>query len=108
MIGTQPTGAIDGVVISAVAHEGLTITVDGKPGRLAIVDETGQVVTASPLVAREVESVVLNMHRNFWQAQGWMRVYSKPFVGVDVHPLSKACGDTGTGSEEQDHNGRGT
>lgn len=26
MIGTQPTGALDGVVISAVAHEGLRVT----------------------------------------------------------------------------------
>lgn len=34
MIGEQPTGAIDGVRISAVAHEGLRITVDGKPARL--------------------------------------------------------------------------
>ena len=33
MIGTQPTGAIDGVVISAVIHEGLTVTVDGKPAK---------------------------------------------------------------------------
>jgi hypothetical protein len=78
MIGTQPTGAIEGVVISAVAHEGLRVTVDGKPARLAIVDEAGQVITASPLVAREAEAVSLNSYRNFLQGKGHLRVMSNP------------------------------
>lgn len=46
MIGTQPTGALDGVVISAVAHEGLRVTIGGRCARLAIVDEAGQVIAA--------------------------------------------------------------
>jgi len=37
MIGTQPTGAIEGVQISAVSHEGLSVSINGKPGRLAII-----------------------------------------------------------------------
>ena len=78
MIGTQPTGAIQGVVITAVAHEGLTVLVDGKPGRLAIVDEDGNVITASPMVAREAEAVALNSYRNLLQAKGHLRVHSKP------------------------------
>lgn len=78
MIGTQPTGAIEGVVISAVAHEGLCVTVDGKPARLAIVDDAGNIITASPLVAREAEAVALNSYRSFLQGKGHLRVMSKP------------------------------
>ncbi|QOR55208.1 MAG: hypothetical protein SHS37scaffold296_25 [Burkholderiales phage 68_11] len=78
MIGTQPTGALEGVVISAVAHEGLRVTVDGKPGRLAIVDEAGQVITASPMVAREAEAVAVNSYRQLWAGEGHLRVHSKP------------------------------
>lgn len=78
MIGTQPTGAIAGVVLTAVAHEGLRVMVDGKPGRLAVLDEAGNVVSSSHLVAREAEAVVLNMHRNFLQGQGHLRVMSNP------------------------------
>lgn len=62
MIGTQPIGAIEDVVITAVAHEGLSVLVDGTPGRLAIVDKDGHAVTSSPLVAREAEAVALNSY----------------------------------------------
>lgn len=78
LIGTQPTGALQGVRITAVAHEGLTVTIDGKPGRLAIVDEDGNVITASPMVAREAEAVAHNCLRNLWKAQGHLRVLSEP------------------------------
>lgn len=76
MIGQQPTGAIDGVVISAVAHEGLSVTVDGRPGRLAVVDEHGQIVSAGDMVAREALAVAVNCYRNFLQGQGHLRVRS--------------------------------
>lgn len=84
MIGTQPTGALAGVVITAVAHEGLRVLVDGKPGRLAIVDDAGQVVSTSPLVAREAESVAINSYRQMLQGMGHLRVLSKP-VDVNRH-----------------------
>lgn len=84
MIGTQPTGAIEGVVISAVAHEGLRVTINGKPARLAIVDEAGHVITDSPAVAREVEAVAQNTLRNFWQGKGHLRVLSKPLEAAVV------------------------
>lgn len=82
MIGTQPTGAIGGVEISAVAHEGLSVTVDGRPGRLAIVDADGRVVSAGDMVAREVLAVAVNCHRNFQQGQGHLRVRSARIEGV--------------------------
>lgn len=78
MIGTQPTGAVPGVVITAVAHEGLTVLVDGKPARLAIVTEDGTVIAAGAQVAREAEAVALNSYRNLMRAQGHLRVLSKP------------------------------
>lgn len=82
MIGTQPTGAIGGVEISAVAHEGLTVTVDGRPGRLAIVDADGRVVSAGDMVAREALAVAVNCYRNLLQGQGHLRVRSARIEGA--------------------------
>lgn len=78
MIGTQPTGAIEGVVISAVSHEGLTVTVNGKPAKLAIVTDDGQVIAAGADVAREAEAVAVNCYRGFLKGKGFLRVLSKP------------------------------
>jgi hypothetical protein len=76
MIGQQPTGAIEGVVISAVAHEGLTVTVNGKPAKLAVVTEDGTVVAAGVDVAREVQAVAINLYREFLKGNGHLRVLS--------------------------------
>ena len=78
MIGHQRTGAIAGVVITAVTHEGLRVTVDGKPARLAIVTDDGTVVAAGDQVAREAEATAVNCYRNFLQGQGHLRVRSRP------------------------------
>lgn len=87
MIGTQPTGAIDGVVISAVSHEGLSVTVNGKPARLAVIDEGGVVIASADVVAREAEAVAVNNYRSFLQGQGYLRVFSQPL------PLTGATGE---------------
>ena len=78
MIGTQPTGAISGVVISMVVHEGLIVTVNGKRARLAIVTDDGQVIAAGAQVAQEAQAVAINSYRNMWIGQGHLRVLSKP------------------------------
>ena len=78
MIGTQPTGAIQGVHISAVSHEGLTVTVNGAPGRLAIVTDDGRIIAVGQDVAREAEAVAVNSYREMLKGQGWLRVMSKP------------------------------
>ncbi|MNV87331.1 hypothetical protein D3C71_1814470 [compost metagenome] len=78
MIGTQPTGTIQGVVITAVSHEGLRVSVDGKPARLAIVLEDGTVVSSGDDVAREAEAVAVNCYRNMLQGKGFLRVLSLP------------------------------
>lgn len=82
MIGTQPTGHIDGVVISAVTCEGLTVTINGKPGRLAVIGEDGQVIAAGPDVAREAEAVAINSYRSLLKGQGHLRVVSKPIAAA--------------------------
>ena len=78
MIGTQPTGAIPGVVISAVIHEGLVVTVNGAHARLAIITDDGHVVASGDQVAREAEAVSINCYREFLQGAGHLRVHSKP------------------------------
>lgn len=78
MIGTQPEGRIQGVIISAVSHQGLSVTVDGKPARLAILAEDGSIIAAGDAVAREAEAVALNCYRNFLKGKGFLRVDSAP------------------------------
>lgn len=78
MIGHQPTGAIQGVVITAVSHEGLRVSVDGRPARLAIVLDDGTVISAGDDVAREAEAVAVNCYRNILQGKGFLRVLSVP------------------------------
>lgn len=78
MIGNQATGAIEGVQISAVSHEGLSVSINGKPGRLAIITEDGQVIAAGKDVAREAQAVAVNCYRNFLQGKGFLRILSKP------------------------------
>jgi hypothetical protein len=80
MIGEQKTGAIEGVVISAVSHEGLTVTVDGKPARLAVVSDDGEVIAVGKEVAREAAAVAVNNYRGFLKGQGFLRVFGNPIV----------------------------
>ncbi|SFB95783.1 hypothetical protein SAMN05216344_10685 [Polaromonas sp. OV174] len=80
MIGQQPIGALAGVVISSVSHEGLRVLVNGKPARLAIVTDDGQVVASGDQVAREAEAVAVNAYRGFLQGKGFLKVLSKPII----------------------------
>lgn len=77
MIGDQRTGAIEGVVISAVSHEGLTVRVNGRPARLAVILEDGTIISAGADVAREAEAVAVNCYRNTLRGQGFLRVNSQ-------------------------------
>lgn len=86
MIGTQPTGTLPGVVISAVGHEGLTVTVNGRPGRLAVLDERGKVVAQGDQVATEAEAVAVNCYRNFLQCKGFLRVNSANMETITQTP----------------------
>lgn len=78
MIGPQPTGGIDDIVITAQSHTGLRVTARGRPARLAIVTDDGEVIVAGDLVAREAEAVAINSYRNFLAGKGHLKVHSKP------------------------------
>lgn len=79
MIGEIPTGTLPGATISAVIFEGLTITTpDGKPARLAIIDENGQVIEAGHNVEREAWNVSIASYKNFLQGNGHLRVQTEP------------------------------
>jgi hypothetical protein len=89
--GDAPTGAIEGVVISAVIHEGLTVTFNGRPARLAVVTEDGCVIASGPDVAREAEAVAHNSLRAMWKAQGHLRVYCPPIAVDAPQPSDRKC-----------------
>lgn len=76
--GYLKTGALPGVVISATASSGLTVTVDGKPAKLAVVLEDGTVVAAGRDVAAEARSVSVNSWKSLMQAKGSLRFDSAP------------------------------
>ena len=78
MIGTQPTGTLPGIIISAVVHEGLRVEINGKQGHLAVVDEHGKVVASGVEVEDEVEAVAINCYRSFLKGEGHLRTLSKP------------------------------
>jgi len=78
MIGLQPKGAINGAVISAVAHEGLRVEINGKPARLAIVTDDGEIVACGADVEREAAAVARKSLENMWKAKGWLRELSQP------------------------------
>jgi hypothetical protein len=82
MIGDQPIGTIEGVVISAVSPEGLSVMVNGKPASLAVVTDDGQVIASGADVAREAEAVAVNSYRQFLKGKGYLRILSKPFSPV--------------------------
>lgn len=92
LIGHQPVGAIQGVIISAVSHEGLTVTVDGKPARLAILSEDGKIIAAGPAVAREAEAVAVNSYRHLLQGRGHLRILSKPIAFAESPSMRSTQG----------------
>lgn len=78
MIGQHPIGAVANAVISAVSHEGLRVMFNGKPARLAIITDDGEIVASGDQVAREAETVAVNSYRGFLQGKGFLRVLSNP------------------------------
>ena len=81
MIGEIPTGGLSSAEVSAVIHQGLKITLpDGRVGKLAIVDDQGEIVDASPDVAKEAWNVSISSYKNFLIGQGHIRVQTGPVV----------------------------
>ncbi|WP_428827707.1 hypothetical protein ACLIKD_06865 [Azonexus sp. IMCC34842] len=75
MIGQIKTGTLAKADISAVIHQGLRVkTADGKPARLAIIDESGTIIEAGDQVAREAFNVSIASYKNFLIGNGHLRV----------------------------------
>lgn len=85
LVGDQQTGCADGVVISGSAHQGLSVTVDGAPARLAVVTEEGKILD-STAIAKEAFAVSVNSYRDFLRGQGYLRTLSKPIRAIRRPP----------------------
>lgn len=81
MIGTQKTGRLPGIVISKVTGGPVTLTIDGKPGVLAVLSADGSIVASSADVAREVAAVCVECYRSMVKGKGHVRVWSDPIAG---------------------------
>ena len=65
--------------ISATVSTGFTATTaDGKPARLAIIDEQGNVIEAGADVAWAAWRVCVEVQENFWEGMGHLEVYTSP------------------------------
>lgn len=79
MIGIPETGTLQTAEISAVIHQGLAVkTKDGRPARLAIIDEHGNIIDAGKAVEREAWNVAIASYKNFLTGNGHLRVFSEP------------------------------
>lgn len=76
MIGQIETGFLKHAEISAVIHEGLTVTANGKRCKLAIIDEDGNIIEAGADVAREAFNVSIASYKQLLKGLGHLRVIS--------------------------------
>jgi len=79
MIGIPKTGSLENGCISANVSTGYSFTTaDGRPARLAIIDDQGNVVEAGESVAQEAWNVCIAVIKNFKIGQGHIVVHSTP------------------------------
>lgn len=78
MINT-PIDPLQHTQLTGTIHSGITATtLDGKPARLAIIDDDGNILDAGLPVAREVWHLVIGVHTNFLRGTGYLTVHSTP------------------------------
>lgn len=74
-----PTDTLQNSQIVGTIYSGLTATTrDGKPARIAIIDDDGTVIESGRAVAREIWMVALKVHTNFLRGTGHLIVHSTP------------------------------
>lgn len=79
MIGIPETDTLEHSRISANVNTGFQMTTaDGRPARLAILDEDGNIIEAGPAVAKEAWNVCIAVQKNFWRGMGHLIVHSEP------------------------------
>jgi hypothetical protein len=88
LIGTQPTGAIEGIVITGRLGDGPSIIARGQTARLAVVLDDC-VIAVGEDVAREFETVAMESYRNLLRGHGWVRVLSEA-LPFSVATLARA------------------
>lgn len=77
MKDSVPNPQLQATRISATISTGFNVTTaDGKPARLAIVDESGNIIEAGSDVAWAAWRVCIEAQENFWQGQGYLVVHS--------------------------------
>ena len=90
MIGIPKTGTLEHGFISANVTSGYQFTtIDGRPARLAIIDDQGNVVESGDAVAREAWNVCIAVIKNFKIGQGHIVVHSAP-PGLAKTPIAPA------------------
>lgn len=84
-------GALANTVIRGSTPTGLTVTTrDGRPARLAVLDEHGNVIADGPDVARECWNVTIECQRNYWHGNGHLVVHTSPTGLVTTPPKGRA------------------
>jgi len=91
MKSALPNPKLQASSISGTVSTGFkTVTAAGRPARLAIIDEHGNIVEVGDAVAWAAWRVCVEVQENFWQGQGHLVVHEGP-------PESKAAAPTMTG-----------
>lgn len=91
MIGIPKTGTLEHGCISANVTTGYRFTTaDGRPARLAIIDDQGKVVEAGEAVAQEAWNVCVSVIKNFKIGQGHIVVHSAPPSALSEHDYRSA------------------
>lgn len=79
MKDSVPNPELQAARISATVSTGFNCTTaDGKPARLAIVDEAGNVIEAGADVAWAAWRVCIEVQENYWEGMGHLVVHSSP------------------------------
>lgn len=74
-----PNPTIIGACLKATVSTGFTVSsADGKPARMAIVDEHGNILAAGEDVSWAAWRVCVEVQENFWEGQGHLVVHSGP------------------------------
>lgn len=79
MKAALPNPTLENARLSATVSTGFTATTqDGKPARLAIIDEDGNVIAAGDDVAWAAWRVCVEVQENFWEGMGHLVVHTAP------------------------------
>lgn len=79
MKDSVPNPQLQAARIRATASTGFSCTTaDGKPARLAIVDDAGNVIEVGTDVAWAAWRVCIEVQENYWEGMGHLTVHSNP------------------------------